>query len=264
MVRINWESQGAVREFGVDHAFLFPAYGGGVPWPGLVGMTQKPIPGEELVSYYDGQRYINERGLEDLEYTLDAITTPNEMDQLTGVYEIIPGVVISQQERESFALTFRTMVEAPNGHIGYKIHILYDAMALSPSVEYVTVDDDPNVPVKSWPLVLVPKHLKGYAPTMYASIDSTKAGALNFQEFQRILYGENDEPPYLMNLSELQEFFKYDLTSLRIEHEPEYGLSDLVETPPYDLIGPTESGIYWKSSNSRLTETENKGLYDLE
>lgn len=266
-MQLNWyKPQVKTIELGVDRGLLFPSTSRGVAWNGLTKIEEKRIGGEPISDYVDGEKVTYDVRSEDLEFTISSYTYPKEFERCVGIVEAVPGVTIAQQDRVPFSFCYRTLIETggESGKNAHKLHLVYNAVALSPEVAYTSVDEAPQGLIFSWPIVLTPKEVDGYPPTMHVSIDSTRAGELNLKEFERILYGEGNQSPYLMPIDQVIAFFNYDLSILRIEPDEEYGISLLRETEPGDLVGPTNHGIYWQTGNSRLNETPTEGLYDLE
>lgn len=214
----------------------------------------------------DGEKVTYDVRSEDLELTLSAYSYPEEFRACMGVVEPIPGLSITQQDHLPFSFAYRTLIEGDSSidRSEYKLHLVYNAVALSPEVAYTSVDEAPQGLIFSWPISLIPEEVDGFPPTMHVSIDSSKAGDLNLQEFERILYGNDNRPPYLMPVDDVISFFGHNLSVLRIEPNEEYGISLLQETTPGDLVGPLQTGIFWQTNGSRLDETPTEGLFDLE
>lgn len=267
MAQIVWNEEGQrTIELGVSHGFLYPIEGPGVPWGGLTKIIHTPTGGESVPSYCDGEKYLNETTLEELELSIEAFSYPEAFLVSNGIREVIPGVTASQQDRSPFSFSYRTLVEKQTNesNLSYKIHLVYDALALPPSIEHTTSSDAPQGLIFSWPLVLVHHDLPGYAPTMHISIDPEKVKFANLVEFEHLLYGENGQPPWLPTMKDIFDFFKYDLVALHIDENEEMGISMLTDEVPADLIGFLETGLYWRAGTSRLNETTTDGIYDLE
>ena len=83
-----------------------------------------------------------------------------------------------------------------NDH-GYKLHIIYGAMASPSEKAYATVNDSPEAITFSWEVTTTPVNVTGYEPTASIVIDSTKCNAEKLADLEEILYGSAEEEPRL-------------------------------------------------------------------
>src|SRR5687768_10711625 len=90
MTRIVWDKLNE-RFFdqGVKHGVLYDgvdgAYVNGVPWNGLVNVTQSPSGAEPNKQYADDIVYVNLLSAEEFSATIEAFMAPREFDQYNGV-----------------------------------------------------------------------------------------------------------------------------------------------------------------------------------
>lgn len=129
----------------------------------------------EVESYYvDGLKLLDRPGYGEFEADLSAFTTPKEFDRCVGLGEINQGLSVAGQQRESFGLSYRTLVgDSQKGlRRGYKIHLIYGATALSESESHETLSDDPAAMSLSWKLKTVAQHIPGRAPSAHLIIDT--------------------------------------------------------------------------------------------
>lgn len=79
---------------------------------------------------------------------------------------------------------------------GYKLHIIYNAVAAPSDKDYETVNDSPDAITFSWEITTTPVEI-GYEslkPTAYLVIDTTKlteSGKSNLAKLEEVLYGKN-------------------------------------------------------------------------
>lgn len=265
MTKLSWNDKGdAIYELGVDRGFLFPEGKEGVSWSSLTKIVEKHLGGEPDPIYFDGFKYSNEARSEDLEITIEAYTYPDAFAICNGLTPVYDGLYIGQQDRHPFSFSYRTMVEDDSGG-GYKIHFVYDAVALPPNTSRASLSDSPEGLLFSWEVILIPKPIPGFSPTMHISIDSTLVKNANLIEFERLLYGDEGRiDPWLPSPKDILDFFSGDIIAVKIEDSVEEGIHLLGESLTPDLKGMRETGYYWEARLGRLSETDTDGLYELE
>jgi len=125
--------------------------------------------------------------------TIEAYTYPEEFEACDGSAEIAKGVVIGQQNRTTFGLCYRTTIgndTNSNGH-GYKLHLIYGALASPSERNYATITDSPEAITFSWEVSTTPVEVSGFKPTASLTIDSTKVDPAKLAALEDMLYGKN-------------------------------------------------------------------------
>lgn len=205
MARLEWDKTGErFYETGTDRGVLYPTadggeYGNGVPWNGLTAVTESPSGAEATALYADNTKYLSLMSVEEFGATLEAYTYPDEFAECDGSASIAKGVVIGQQERKSFGLSYRTKVgnDIEGDDLGYKIHIIYGVKASPSEKSYATINDSPEAVTFSWELTTTPVNVAGFKPTASITIDSTKANPTDLASLEAILYGDESNEPRL-------------------------------------------------------------------
>lgn len=204
MPKIVWDKAGEhFYETGVDHGVLYPTnagvYGKGVAWNGLTGVTESPSGAESTGQYADNIKYLNLISAEEFGATIEAFTYPPEFSVCDGSAEPTPGVMIGQQTRKPFGMSYRTLLgnDLQNTDYGYKLHIIYGATASPSERAYSTVNDSPEAITFSWEVTTTPVEVTGYKPTASLVIDSTKVAPANMATLENILYGSETGDPRL-------------------------------------------------------------------
>ena len=184
MSKIVWDEIGKrFYETGVSKGVLFPvvkgAYSKGVPWNGLISVSQNPEGAEPNPFYADNIKYLNLPSVEEFNGNINAYTYPDEFKPCIGEKEIAPGVTISQQTRTEFGFSYQTILgnDTEKNAYGYKIHLVYGALAAVAEKEYSTVNDSPEPAELSWEFSTTPVAVEGCSPTAHLEIDSTKVDA---------------------------------------------------------------------------------------
>ena len=199
MSKIVWDKTGErLYETGVDHGVLYPIASGGtypkgVPWNGLVSVSENPTGAEATAQYADNIKYLNLLSAEEFGATIEAFTYPDEFAVCDGSAEIIPGVMIGQQSRKVFGLCYRTLIgnDVDGSDHGYKLHLIYGALASPSEKGYTTVNDSPEAITLSWEVTTTPVPVTNFKPTASLVIDSTKFNAAKMQALEEVLYGKD-------------------------------------------------------------------------
>lgn len=197
MSKLVWDATGEhLYETGVKNGVLYVidsngAYPEGVVWNGLTGITEKPTGAETTALYADDQKYLNLISAEEFEATIEAYTYPDEFGQCDGSAELADGVMIGQQSRKTFGMCYRTVLgnDVSNDAYGYKLHIIYGAVASPSEKSYATVNDSPEAITFSWDVKTTPVPVTGHKPTASLTIDSTNAAAGKMSAIEAILFG---------------------------------------------------------------------------
>ena len=80
---------------------------------------------------------------------------------------------------------------------GYKLHLIYGALAAPSEKAYSTVNDSPEAITFSWELTTTPVEVEGHKPTASLTVDSTKVTSDALAALEAILYGSDTEEPRL-------------------------------------------------------------------
>lgn len=199
-MKLVWDNNGErLYETGVDHGVLFPiqeggVYTKGVAWNGLSTITESPSGAEASPIYADNIKYLNLISAEDFGATIEAYTYPDEFAECDGSAEIAKGVSIGQQERKTFGLAYRTMIgnDVDRNDHGYKLHLIYGALAAPSEKNYSSINDSPEAIAFSWEVTTTPVNVTGHKPTACITIDSTKVDKTKLAALEEILYGKDE------------------------------------------------------------------------
>lgn len=193
-----WDEIGEkIYETGVDHGVLYAVdpvtglYGTGVPWNGLVSVTEAPSGAENNPQYADNIKYINLRSAEEFGGTIEAFTYPDEFAACDGTAMPVEGVGVGQQNRTNFGMSYRTIIgnDTKNTDHGYKLHLLYGLSAAPSEKQYQTLNDSPEAITFSWEFSSTPAPVTGLKPTSIITLDSTKVAPEVMKAVEDLLYG---------------------------------------------------------------------------
>lgn len=203
MSKLTWDQVGQkLYETGVKEGILFPmangAYPKGYAWNGLTAVTESPSGAEPTALYADDVKYLNLMSAEEFGGTIEAYMYPAEFAECDGSASIANGVSVGQQKRKSFGLAYKTVIgnDTDNNDYGYKLHLIYGALASPSEKSYATINDSPEAITFSWEFTTTPVAVKSrdnvtFKPTSCIVIDSTKADETNLAKLEEILHGKD-------------------------------------------------------------------------
>lgn len=200
MAELVWDATGdRLYETGVKKGVLYVAsegtYPKGVAWNGLTAVTESPSGAEATPLYADDIKYLNLISAEEFGATIEAYTYPDEFMECDGSAALVEGVYIGQQPRKTFGMCYRTVLgnDSKNDAYGYKLHLIYGALAAPSEKAYATINDSPEAITFSWEVTTTPVNVTGHKPTASLVIDSTKADEEKLKALEAILYGSESE-----------------------------------------------------------------------
>ena len=199
MVALAWHETGDKQyELGVDKGVFYPlnattsAYDTAYAWNGLISVTESPSGAEVTKNYADNDVYMSLMSAEEFAATVEAYNYPDEFALVDGTAEPVPGLYVGQQPRKPFGLSYRTKVgnDSKGMDAGYKIHLIYNAMAAPSEKAYSTVNDSPEATTFSWELSTTPINAGNVLKsTAQLTINSLKVPAAKLKALEDILYG---------------------------------------------------------------------------
>ena len=199
MVALAWHETGDKQyELGVDKGVFYPlnattsAYDNAYAWNGLISVTESPSGAEVTKNYADNDVYMSLMSAEEFAATVEAYNYPDEFALVDGTAEPVPGLYVGQQPRKPFGLSYRTKVgnDSKGMDAGYKIHLIYNAMAAPSEKAYSTVNDSPEATTFSWELSTTPINAGDVLKsTAQLTINSLKVPAAKLKALEDILYG---------------------------------------------------------------------------
>lgn len=216
MSKLVWDQVGErYYETGVKNGVLYPqgtdgTYPKGVAWNGLTAVTESPSGAEATALYADDIKYLNLMSAEEFGATIEAYTYPDEFAACDGSAALADGVFIGQQKRTAFGLSYKTTIgnDVDGTDYGYKLHIIYGALAAPSEKAYATINDSPEALTFSWEITTTPVAVEGFKPTACITIDSTKADETKLAALEAILYGSEDTEARLPMPDEIATLMK--------------------------------------------------------
>lgn len=206
MAKLSWDATGKrFYETGTDRAVLFPqtgengAYGVGVAWSGLTGVTESPSGADETSLYADNMKYLSLRSAEEFGGTITAYQYPDEWEQCDGSAELETGVILGQQARTPFGLCYRTLLgnDVKRNDYSYKLHFIYGATVSPSERAYQTVNDSPEAIEFSWEFDTTPISVDGFKSTSCITVDASKVDKTKLKALEDMIYGTEDKEPQM-------------------------------------------------------------------
>lgn len=220
MTRLDWDTVGErIFETGVDRCVLFIDGQPGIPWIGLLSVTEKTTGFEAQPYYIDGVKYLTLYAQEDFAATLEAYTYPDEFLQCEGIEPIVNGFYASQQDRKTFNLCYRTRIgnDVDGYDHGYKMHFVYNAVAAPSDKTYNTIGENVEASTFSWDLTTTPIAVDEMNPTAHFVLDSRDISPAHLEVLEAQIYGYSGT---------------YPITSTLLTWEQ---IVDILSNPAFDL-----------------------------
>lgn len=204
MPRLTWGSTGTrYFETGIDRGVLYVGKKAGVAWNGLTGVDESPSGGETEAYYIDGVKYLQTSASEEYAATISAFSSPVEFDECDGTLQPRPGLFLNQQRRKTFSLSYRTMIgNDVSAEHGYKLHIVYNALAEPSQRSYETAGENVEPSDLSWSITTKPPVLDGYRRTAHITIDSRYTDPRVLSDIEDVLYGTDE---FLARIPDFEE-----------------------------------------------------------
>lgn len=237
-MKLVWDKTGErLYETGVRNGVLYPrvsngTYPKGYAWNGLISVSESPSGAEASPVYADDIKYLNLISVEEFGATVEAYTYPPEFAACDGTAELAPGVYISQQSRQVFGMAYKTVVgnDVDLNDYGYKLHLIYGALAAPSEKAYSTINDSPEAITFSWEVTTTPVEVEDLKPTAVLTIDSTKVNSTTLAALESILFGSVSADPRLPLPDEIAALFSGSAPSALaiVEIDPEHEETDVV------------------------------------
>lgn len=239
MTKLKWDQAGErVYETGVDRGVLYipngsGEYNNGYAWNGLETVTESPSGADVTPTYADNIKYLNLQSAEQFGGTIEAYTYPDEFSQCDGTAEPTPGVKLGQQHRHTFGLAYRTRVgnDVDGTDHGYKLHLVYGALAAPSEKAYATINDTPEAITFSWEISTTAVDVPDYKPTASMTIDSTQVDPTYLTMLEDLLYGTDAQSPRLPLPAEILDIFTNSPTVVETDVPTYNATTDLITIP---------------------------------
>jgi len=254
MTALVWDDTGNKRfEQGVDKGVIYPlntgtsAYDTGYAWNGITTVTETPAGAASNPQYADNIKYLDLLSAETFGGDIQAFTYPDQFALMDGTESPEAGVVIGQQTRKTFGLSYQTNVgNDVSQNLGHKTHLAYGLLASPSQRAFVSVNASSAAVGFSWTFTSTPVNVSGYAPCSLLTLDSTKVDATALAALEQLLYGTVGVNPRLPLPDEVLALFSGTVTTTAVPTAPTIS-SDVITIPTvtgvvYKINGVTKTG----------------------
>lgn len=210
MTKLSWDAVGSrYYEIGVDRGVFYLPGENGVAWNGLMAVAETKDGGEPLELFYDGNKYRNLLLAETFAAKITALTPPNEFRPCLGIASVQNGLFATQQSRKSFDFTYRTLIgnDVDASDHSYKIHLVYNALAVDSDKTYQSLGAQPTATIYSWDISSLPPVLAGRKPTAHFVVEASETDPALLTTLEDMLYGSAIEDPSMPTAAELITLF---------------------------------------------------------
>lgn len=262
MSTLVWDAIGDRRyESGIDRGVLYLPDGSGVPWNGLTAVTEKT---EKEVSsvYYDGVKISDLAYAGDFVGTLNAITYPDEFVELEGYGELRGGVFVGEQRPQMFGLCYRTKLGTDlDADAGYKLHILYNVLAIPSDKTYDTLTDSSTSTEFEWNITAIPEEIPGFRPTAHIILSSKDINPTLLSDIEDLLYGTESTAPTLLPIADLVDYISDWVASISVTDNGD-GTWSLTTNIPGVIVDNGDGSFQLNNVNATYLDADTYELSD--
>lgn len=229
MTRLEWGlTRMRTYETGVDQGVLYPTSGLAVAWPGLIRVDELYANQDAEDEYFEGRKFATTISKAEFQAKLSAFSAPKEFYPCEGYLALAKGLYATHQMRESFGFSYRTLVgNAIDGvDYGYRLHIVYNAVAIPSAVGYETISNSVSLTVREWTIKTIPFYKLEYAwfkspdnstliprgsthrQVSHLIVDSRAISPQALTYLEQVLYGTDITEPELPTPTELIEIIR--------------------------------------------------------
>jgi hypothetical protein len=224
MTTVVWDDTGNRKyETGIDHGVLYPLnpstseYDDGFAWNGLTAVNEKPGGAAANPQFADNIKYLNLQSAETFGGTIEAFTYPDEFGACDGTLAPVSGIIVGQQPRQTFGLSYRTKIgNDVSAELGFKLHLVYGALASPSEKDYATINDSPAAVGFSWDFECTPASVTDMQPTCLIVVDSTKVDETALANLEEFLYGTSGTDPSLPTPDAVIALFSGSVTAITL------------------------------------------------
>jgi hypothetical protein len=251
MTRLVWgEPDKRLHEIGVDRGVFYPLEGMGVPWDGLMAVSEAPSDGDVSTKYFDGSKFQQQRQVESFAATIKALSYPPEFEEYDGSLNNA-----QSQNRKTFDFSYRTLVgNALDPISGYKIHLVYNALASPSPRDFSSLGGDTEAITFTWDITTIPEEIPSGGHSAHLIIDPSVAHPWVIEDLENLLYGTNSNDPKMPTMGKVLEMFESGAILRIVDH----GDGTWTATGPDEAIKMLSSTMFeitWPSAIYIDTET---------
>lgn len=191
IARLNWTDVSVLS--GLERGVFYPSEGSGVPWDGLVEISEVPTEAVSHAVYLDGSKKQDRRSQEHFSGKIKAYSYPDQF------YSDI----LVQRRPKTFGLSWRV----DQGDT-YELHLVYNAL-ISPQ-SYIHQQSD--FETFDWNFTTLPipieSQLSNASRTSHLIVETSVAYSWTIEALENVLYGTDSETSRLPSPNEVFQIFE--------------------------------------------------------
>lgn len=246
MSKLIWNDSGNRHyKAGVDRGVLYPHRGEpATVWNGLTSVVEAPSDVIINSTAVDGVK-IHRSTPGSFSATINALTYPETLLEYDGLGNLHG----YDGRRFEFDFSYRTLVgnDVEGLDLGYRIHLVYNALATPSQPTYGTIGAGVDTSEFSWAISTRPVAVPGHRASAHLVIDSSIAYPEALSEFESVLYGSSTAWARMPQPLEIYEMFQSHARLVVTDH----GDGTWTATGPDDAVIWTDSTsfeITWPSA----------------
>lgn len=251
-------------ETGVEKGVLYPLntsnglYDTGFAWNGLTEVKEKPAGAGSNKQYADNLAYLNLLSAETFGGEISAFTYPDQFGLCDGTAAPASGVSVGQQSRATFGLSYKTRVgNDVSSSLGYKVHLVYGALASPSEKDFATINDSPNAVTFTWAFDCTGASTTSYGTSSLLTIDSTKVDSAALASLEQFLYGTSGTAPSLPPPDSVVALFTGSITAITLT-APTFDGAHTITIPSQTGVVYRVDGVVHAAGSQLLTTGQKK------
>lgn len=194
--RITW-NEDVIRPFsaGVDRGMFYIPEAAGIPWNGLQEVVESSPDSVMSQLFQDGQRLLVRRRDLNFECSVKAYTYPHEFEPYSGYNSSL---------LKPFSFSYRVMT----GDTSYRLHLVYNVVAVPDDVVFSTLGDEIDPTYFSWKFSTRPVKIAGKANSSHLILDSETVHPWTLAAIEDQMYGGENIIPHMPSASEVEQIFE--------------------------------------------------------
>lgn len=248
MSKIEWDDMNT-RDYraGISHGVLYTlsgnVYTNGVPWNGLISISDKPSRQQKDPLFIGDMIQGYALSIEEYAGEIKAVMYPDAFIPCLGYSSLVKGVYFTQQEPVMFGLSYFVHTGLiPSGDETHgELHLIYNAIVTdSVSFTHETIGGGKAIEEMSIPFDTMAMENGRFTPTSHIVIDRPKISASrrnNFDTLLRTLHGTETTKPQLPLPSDIINLFSVDNPATVITPSP---MRTSTRSGWYETDGPLE------------------------
>lgn len=225
MARMEWGQGPPMYDLGLDHGVLYLG-GIGVPWNGLVSVTELDSGSLNVEHYFDGVRTNVSEDVGDFGARISAYTYPDAFAEYNGYSE--------RNIYERFGLSYRTQYGEEE-----ILHLVYNVLVRDDSRSWQSLGSSVDPSLFNWDISATAVEVPGAEPAAHLSMMVPRNSEV-FSTLEGILYGTDTTDPRLPDPAEIIELYEA-ATSLRITYN---GDGSYTAEGPDDMVQLLDDGLF--------------------